>query len=369
MTELFVLPSHLQSRSISFENPTGARGAGGRAASPLGVGRKGSPARMIEPGETLEIADIRGPGIIRHIWMATYDVVDTMRGLVIRAYWDEQEHPSIAAPLGDFFGFAHGSSPPYASAVHSVGAKLALNIWLPMPFVKRARLTISNDLTIAVPLFFQLDYTSGDRLDSEVGRLHALFRRENPTVPGQDYELLPERRGRGRYLGAVIGVRPSDPNWWGEGELKIFLDGDEAFPTIAGTGTEDYACLSWGLQQTPFFYHGASLVTKDRTDTGPVSIYRWHLSDPIYWHRSIRVVIQQIGLEASPQSLPTSLAGYLGCLRERQDDWSSCAFWYEPIPSAPLPDIPDLRARLEDLELHPDLNSLPLQPGFSLRTV
>lgn len=369
MSELYRIPAHLQSRSISFENPDGARGAGGQAASPLGVGRKGAPARMIQPGESVELASIDGPGVIRHIWMATYDVVDTMRGLVISAHWDGQEHPSIEAPIGDFFGFAHGHGPAYSSAVHSVGEKLALNIWLPMPFPRHARFLIRNDLHVPVPLFFQIDYTLGDELPEDVGRLHALFRREPRTTRGVDYEVLPERRGRGRYLGAVMGVRPTSANWWGEGEAKIFLDGDELFPTIAGTGAEDYVCLSWGVQQNAFPYQGASLVSKHRTDTGPVSMYRWHLPDPIVWHQSIRVAVQQIGIEIDLNDPPKSFPAYLGSLREREDDWSSCAFWYEPIPSAPLPAPASLEVRLHDLERHPDLNTLPLQPGFSLSSV
>lgn len=369
LNDPYLIPRDIRSRSISFENPTGEPGTGGRAASPLGPGRKGAPARMIGPGESVEIADIVGPGIIRHIWMATYDVVDTMRGMVIRAYWDGQPNPSIETPIGDFFGFAHGHSPAYGSAVHSVGAKLALNIWLPMPFVSRARLTLTNDLDIAVPLFYQIDYTLGDELERDVGRLHALFRREPVTEIGRDYEILPRRMGRGRYIGAVIGVRPSDSNWWGEGEAKIYLDGDEALPTIAGTGAEDYVCLAWGLQQNAFAYHGASLVTGERTDTGPVSMYRWHLQDPICWSASIRVVIQQIGIKLDPENVPRSLQGYLGCLRERQDDWCSCAFWYEALPSGPLPGIPDLVVRLHDLDRHPDMNCLPMQPGFRTQGV
>lgn len=366
MNPPYRLSRSVRSRSISFENPTGAPGAGGREASPLGVGRKGAPARMLASGECVQLADIEGPGVIRHLWMGTYDVADTMRGLVIRMFWDDQSHPSVEAPIGDFFGFAHGSSPAYASAVHSVGERLALNIWLPMPFRRRARITITNELAIAVPLFFQLDYTVGDALDSDCGSLHAVFRRERLTTEARDFELLPLRVGMGRYLGAVIGVRPTHPNWWGEGEVKIYLDGDAAFPTIVGTGAEDYVCLSWGLQRNAFAYHGASLVTQGRTDTGPVSMYRWHLPDPVLWHESIRVTLQQIGLAASAERLPRSLEGYQQCLVERRDDWSTCTFWYEPVPSAPLPPLPALALRLEDLTLAADLNALPLQPGFSL---
>lgn len=367
MSELFEVPSGVSSRSITFENPTGAVGQGGSASSPLGAGRKGAPARMIPPCATVDIADVAGPGIIRHIWVATYNVADTFRGLTIRAYWDGQLHPSVEAPLGDFFGFAHGQCTAYASAVHSVGEKGALNIWLPMPFVKHARITITNELPIAALFFYQIDYTLGDPIKPDAGRLHVMFRRENPTTRTSDFELLPARRGKGRFLGAVIGVRPHEPSWWGEGEVKFYLDGDERLPTIVGTGSEDYVGLAWCVQPTPYHYHGASLVSKAPVPNmaGPVSMYRWHLVDPIYWHESIRVVIQQIGVVITPATAPRSFEGYLDCLRERQDDWSCCTFWYEPTPSEPLPPYPDLAVRLEDLALEPNLQGLPLQSEFS----
>lgn len=366
MSAPYRLHPRLQSRAVSFENPDGRAGGGGRAASPLGIGRKGAPARMLASGGTVTLADITGPGMLRHIWLATYDVPDTMRGVVVRIYWDDQEHPSVEAPIGDFFGFAHGATPPYASAVHSVGGRLALNIWLPMPFAKRARVTLSNEIGIAIPVFYQIDYTLGDEIAEDDGYLHALFRREIRTRKGEDYELLPTRSGRGRYLGAVIGVRPTDPNWWGEGEVKIYLDGDGTFPSICGTGAEDYVGLSWGLQPNAFPLHGANLVSAGRTDTGPVSMYRWHLADPVVWHESIRVTAQQIGLVATRETLPRSLDQYLGCLVEREDDWSSCTFWYERTPSAPLPLLPDLATRLHALALTPDLEALPLQRRFTL---
>lgn len=358
INSLHTLPRGIQSRSISFENPTGGKGQGGQAASPLGEGRKGSPARMIAPGETVQLADIEGPGMIRHLWMTTYDIADTMRGLVIRIYWENQEHPSVEAPLGDFFGFAHGTTPPFHTAVHAVSEKLGLSAWLPMPFAKHARVTITNDLSFPALFFYQIDYTIGDALDEPFGRLHTQFRREVRTREKQDFELLKRSNCSGRFLGSVIGVRPAGPNWWGEGEVRFFMDGDDTHPTIVGTGTEDYAGLSWGVQQNVFPLCGATLVTTgDRLESGPVSLYRWHLPDPLYWQSDIRATVQQIGL----QPPAVDFEDYLASLYDREDDWCACIFWSEPVPSAPLAPLPDLATRLADLDLVPDPGALPLQ--------
>ncbi len=330
----YLLDTGLLSRSISFENPTGEPGKGGQAASRLGVGRKGSPAKSIAPGETVQLCDITaGPGTIRHIWMTTERDPRNLRSLVVRAWWDDQEHPSIESPVGDLFGFAHGKVMPYFSAVHSVGASAGMNLWLPMPFSKRAKITLTNDGQKAIPLYYQIDYTLGDKLPADAGRLHVLFRRENPTTEKKDFELLPKRQQKGRYVGAVIGIRNMHPEqWWGEGEIKVYIDGDKEFPTICGTGSEDYIGLSWGTQQTPFFYNGCSL-----DKNGFVSMYRWHLPDPIAWQREARITIQQIAYKDS-----------VG-LEETRDDWSTATFWYEPVPSAPLPPLPDVKARTADI--------------------
>jgi hypothetical protein len=326
----FLLDTGLESRSISFENPTGERGAGGKASSNLGPGRKGSPARTLEPGDTVQLCDIRGRGTIRHIWITTSREPDNLRSLVLRAWWDNQEHPSIECPLGDLMGFAHGKVMAYESAVHSVGPSAGMNLWLAMPFTKRARITISNEGRRSPPFFYQIDYTIRDRLPADVGRLHVLFRRENPTTLRQDFELLPQRKGKGRFIGSVMGIRALEENWWGEGEVKVYLDGDRDYPTICGTGSEDYVGLSWGIQQAPFRYNGCSLDQK-----GFVSMYRWHLPDPVFWRKEVRITIQQIGWKDG--------------LYERKDDWSCATFWYEPIPSAPLPAMPDQPERVANL--------------------
>lgn len=348
MTRIFDIGVNLASRSISFENPEGRVGGGGRAASPLGTGRKGAPARFVAPRETIQLCDIVGPGTIRHIWLTTRQHPEISRGVVVRAYWEGQEHPSIECPLGDLFGFAHGFTPPFESDAHSIGERNGLNLWLPMPFVKRARFTLTNELGYQIPLFYQIDYTVGDDIDNHVGRLHVSFRRANPTVVCRDFELMSRRGGRpGRFVGAVIGVRPLDPRWWGEGEAKIYLDGDEEFATIVGTGAEDYACISFCIQQTPFRRHGVNWRERnDAVDTGRVSMYRWHIEDPIYWRSAIRVVMQQIGLNGSGAE---SLEEYQSKFYERSDDWSAAAFWYEASPSLALEPLPDLAARIADL--------------------
>ena len=330
--EPYMLHTGVQSRSISFENPTGVPGQGGKAASKLGVGRKGSPCRTIQPGETVGLCDIEGPGMIRHYWMTTSNVSKSLRAIVVRAYWEGQTHPSIECPLGDFMGFAHGKCTAYQSAVHSVSSARGVNLWLPMPFTKRARITFSNEGAEPVILFYQIDYTLGDRHSHDVGRLHCLFRRENPTTPQQDFELLPQRRGSGRFIGSVVGVHPLTAGWWGEGEIKMYFDGDKGFPSYCGTGTEDYAGQGWGFTPTPYLYNGCSLC-----DNNFYSFYRWYLPDPIYWRREGRIVIQQIGYKKGSG------------LVNRTDDWSCATFWYEPAPSAPLPPMPDVAARTVDL--------------------
>ena len=327
----YLLNTGLTSRSISFENTTGSPGEAGKAASNLGAGRKGAPAITLKAGQDVQLCDIKGPGTIRHIWMTTANDPNNLRSLVIRTWWDGQEHPSIECPIGDFMGFAHGKVMGYFSAVHSPGRNAGMNIWLPMPFVKQAKITLTNEGPKDVPLFYQIDYTVGDRHPRDVGRLHTLFRRENPTTLKQDFVLLPQRKNKGRYIGAVIGIRNMHPGqWWGEGEIKVYMDGDTEYPTICGTGSEDYVCLSYGMQQTPYLYNGCSLTEKDF-----VSMYRWHLPDPIFWRKECRITIQQIAWKQG--------------LAETQDDWSCATFWYEPTPSAPLPAMPDVKARTADI--------------------
>lgn len=359
-SELYNLNKTLESRAINFENPTGEPGVGGQAASNLGPTRKGAAYKSIKAGEEVTLCDIKNSGTIRHIWMGgsfsekawaddREERAKMLRKIVVRAYWDGQEYPSIECPLGDFMGIAHAKVTSYQSVAHSVSELAGLNIWIPMPFNKSARMTLTNESEKEFQLYYQIDYTVNDQHKDDVGRLHVCFRRENPTTQGKDFEILPKRTGKGRFIGAVIGVRTLHPGWWGEGEIKIYKDGDTDFPTICGTGSEDWVALAYGVQQTTFQYHGCNLNFKSAStvqvkdlQSGQlvdynreyISMYRWHYPDPIYWKSACRVTMQQLGC----------------CYFERDDDWSAATFWYESIPSQPLPQMPSLEERAKDLD-------------------
>ncbi len=334
-SQWYLTETPVESRSVSFENIEGLKGKGGMAENALGVGRKGKAYVWIEPGQTVTIFDIAGPGVIRHIWMVPSITMRTehdrqiLLGLVIRGYWENQKHPSIEAPVGNFFGISHGKTAAYETVAHSVNPKAGMNIWTPMPFNKHATITITNESPLRSRLFFNIDYTVNDEFPKDFGRLHVHYRRENPTSPREDFTILPKRIGSGRYLGTVIGIRLLGPHWWGEGEFKVYLDGDDEFPTIVGTGTEDYIGQSYGIQDKAYLRAGVAL-----NERGLVTIYRWHDLDPIFWKEDIRATIQQIG----------NRKGYY----ERQDDWNAVTFWYEPVPSEPLPPLTDYDERIAD---------------------
>ena len=285
-------------RTISFENPTGAAGAGGTAAG----GRKGAPFRTIEPGERVTLADIDGPGTVRHVWCTVPPMrPEHLRALVLEVHYDGHAEPSVSVPLPDFFGAVHGRPVPYASALQSTQEGRGYNSWIPMPFRRHLRVELVNASPRPVQLYYQIDLTLGPVAD-DAGVLHASFRRENPTEMRRDFTIADGFDGPGRFVGCNVGVRvfhePAWFAWYGEGEVKMFIDG-ETTPTWCGTGLEDYVGTAYGMgaHQTP--YQGAPLVLRDpeagRPNPDLVSFYRWHLPDPIVFERSLRVTIQQIG--------------------------------------------------------------------------
>ena len=227
------IDTRLDSRAITFENPTGARGAGGASFG----GRKGEPQRLLQPGETVQLANIEGPGTIRHIWMTFPPAPpEVMRGLWIEAWYDGASEPSISVPCLDFFGLPMGRPVAYSSALASAQEGRGFNAYYPMPFAKRFRLEITNSSDRPLSFYYQLDYTLEPELPDGSGYLHVAFRRENPTSLRRDFVIAEGLRGPGRFLGCCVGIRAIDGGaWYGEGELKVYLDGDHDLPTICGT--------------------------------------------------------------------------------------------------------------------------------------
>ncbi len=335
--------SGAQTRSISPENLTGEKGkagmakegTGARAARDLGQGWKVSPSVGIEPGETFELADIAGPGAIQQIWMTP---TGQWRFSILRIYWDDQEIPSVECPVGDFFGMGWGEYAQLSSLAVCVNPGSAFNCYWEMPFHKRCRITMTNIADERVVLYYQINYTLTD-VPEDVGYLHAQFRRVNPLPCKEVYTILDGVRGQGQYVGTYMAWGVNNRGWWGEGEIKFYLDGDDAFPTICGTGTEDYFCGSYNFENretkqyqeftTP--YAGLHQVIRPdgvyRSQTR-FGLYRWHITDPIRFQQDLRVTIQALGWRSYGRYLPL------------QDDIASVAYWYQTLPTAPFPELP-----------------------------
>jgi D-arabinan exo alpha-(1,3)/(1,5)-arabinofuranosidase (non-reducing end) len=359
-------------RAVSFENPSGARAAGGQAHG----GRKGAPNRMLEAGERVVLADVEGPGRVRHFWLTFPPMPpDAMRAVYLEAFYDGSAEPSLSVPCLDFFGLPHGRPVPYASALAAAQEGRGFNSWIPMPFRRRLRVELTNGSPRRMPLYYQIAYTLGPEPE-DVGLLHASFRRENPTQLRRDFAIAEGLRGPGRFLGCNVGLRVlPEPGftWYGEGEVKIYLDGDGAFPTWCGTGLEDYVGSAWGMGVHTTPLQGVPLVLQDPAAGQPmpdlVSFYRWHLPDPIAFRESLRVTLQQIGAVPVPRgqgalrsALDSRVAGEgwipvrSGPLEawgicERPDDVCATAFVYcrdaQPVPRL------DLAAALADIERRP----------------
>jgi hypothetical protein len=341
--------TNAESRSISSENPTGEKGAGGAAtegfgasaAKHLGRGWKISPAREIKPGETLEIADIQAEGILKHIWMTPAfrpPSPATWRSLILRVYWDNEKEPSIEVPLGDFFAMGLGEFAQIDSATISVNPGAGFNSYWEMPFKKRARISVENRSKDDALLFYQVDYTL-ERISSEAAYLHAQFHNELQTVGTKPYVILGGVKGAGQYVGTYMTYGVRHPGWWGEGEIKFFIDGDRELATIVGTGTEDYFGGAWDFinkktheyQTYSGLYTGLPQVIRPEDTGDPVrfSLYRWHVPDPIHFKSDLKVTIQMLGWTSSDWST-----------REYDplhEHVSSVAFWYQREPHQPFP--------------------------------
>jgi hypothetical protein len=336
--------SDAQTRSISPENMTGEKGRGGmategrgaRCARDLGRGWKISPSVGIGPGETWTMADIAGPGAIQQIWLTP---TGNWRTSILRIYWDDQEAPSVECPVGDFFGMGWGEFAPLSSLAVCVNPGSAFNCYWEMPFRKRCRITMTNIAEEPMVLYYQVNYTLTE-VPADAAYFHAQFRRVNPLPYKEVYTILDGVRGQGHYVGTYMAWGVNNRGWWGEGEIKFYLDGDDPFPTICGTGTEDYFCGSYNFenkatrQYQEFCTPYAGLHQVIRPDGVYRSqmrfgLYRWHIADPIRFQRDLRVTIQALGWRSGGRYLPL------------QDDLASVAYWYQALPTAPFPQLPD----------------------------
>ncbi len=342
MRQLMHLSKDL-SRSISPENPTGGKGLGGRdtvgvgsaCARDLGPGWKISPRVSIPAGATHTMADVEGPGTIEQIWMTPNG---PWRFTILRIYWDGQTQPSVECPVGDFFACGWGVFAQVSSLAVCVNPGSALNCYWAMPFRRRCRITMENISDAPMDVYYQINYSLGP-VPEDAAMFHAQFRRRNPLPYGEVYPLLDGVVGAGHYVGTYVAWGVNNTGWWGEGEIKFFLDGDREFPTICGTGTEDYFCGSYNFENqktrryqeftTP--YAGLPQVIRPEGDYASqmrFGMYRWHLTDPVRFQQNLRITLQALGWRSGGRYLPL------------QDDIASVAYWYQTLPTQPFPALP-----------------------------
>jgi hypothetical protein len=347
-----------RTRSISPENFDGSAGGGGRAtrgtgaasARDLGPGWKISPSVDVAPGETFTLAEIEGAGVITHFWITTH--TDNWRTLVLRAYWDQEAEPAIEVPYGDFFCSGWGVFAQVDSQVVAANPHGGFNSYWPMPFRSGARLTIENTSDVDVRIYYQITYEVGDDHGHD-GYLHAQWRRSNPLEDRTPHVLVEGVEGAGHYVGTYLAWGVNSPGWWGEGEIKFYLDDDDEFPTICGTGTEDYFGGAWNFDvpghgyttfSTP--YLGMPQVLRPDglyASQQRFGMYRWHLADPIRFATALRVDIQALGWRSGWRYLPL------------RDDIASTAFFYLDRPTAHRPAAPTF----DSMEIHLGTGAVP----------
>ena len=289
---LFAPPGNAQSRWATFENPRMEKGAGAQS----NAGGKGAAFKPVKAGETVTLLETTGAGTIVRMWFTLADrSPEGLRAFVLRMYWDGAAKPAVEVPLGDFFGATLGRMKAYESDLFSSPEGRSLNCFIPMPFRNGARVTFTNESAKDLEqLFYDIDCTLVDMQAGDPLYFHAVWHRENRTQLGRDFEILPRVDGSGRYLGAHIGVlgNPAYTGWFGEGEVKMYLDGDNKGPTIVGTGTEDYIGTAYG--QGVFSHRFQGCLISDNAKR-MWTFYRHHVPDPVYFHKDIRVTIQQMG--------------------------------------------------------------------------
>lgn len=375
-----------QTRWASPENPAAAKGAGARENK----GAKGHAFDTIAVGASHTLADISGPGTIDRIWMTIEDrSAEALRGLRLEMFWDGAATPAVSAPLGDFFLHGAGEMLPMETALLASPEGRSFVSYIPMPFRTRARIVITNESSKPVNLiFYDVDYRQVRSQPADALYFHAWWSRERATTLGRDFRILPRIEGRGRFLGASVTVLTNpvyEKTWWGEGEVKIALDGDRPdAPTLVGTGAEDYIGTAWGQGAYVNRFQGAPIATWE--GEGRWTFYRWHVPDPVWFHRDIQVTLQQIGgarkaivqgllVKGAPMipvtidpgsrnnfqklletgkrlddpSLPDGHTNYY-----RSDDVAAVAYFYLDRPAGTLPPIAPAAERMAALRKAPE---------------
>jgi len=374
---LYEMPANPQSRLSSFENPNSIKGNGGKTNKTA----KGNAFENMEPGETKKLLDIKGEGAIQRIWLTIDHNPVKLRSLRLQFFWDGSNKPAVDVPLGDFFGYNLGKQVAFQSALFSSGEGRSYNCYIPMPFKKAAKVLLINEGTERVKLFYDIDFLL-HKLPLNTLYFHAYWNRQQSGQLGDDYILLPKVEGKGRFLGISVGLNTDTSygkSWWGEGEVKMYLDGDTKYPTINGTGAEDYIGSAWGLGTFTNWYQGCTIANDS---TGQFNFYRWHIPDAIYFNKDIKVTIQQIGgwmkedmkrlnqrgvnfkaitvdgpagftrlldMENPPLLTDSSFPdGWVNFYRI--DDYSSVSYFYLDKPVSSLPLLPLLNVRVKGVK-------------------
>ena len=385
ITELYkAAPAGVQTRWISPENPSGEPGKGGMTNK----GAKGNAFYIVAPGDSQVLFDVKGAGIINRMWLSGTIGINPVQRRAVRLdmFWDGAAKPAVSAPIGDFFGIGMGLSAKFDNELFSSPEARSFNFTIPMPFRTSALITITNESQEEVWIWYDINYLQMKNLPEDVLYFHTFWNRNPETIPGTDYEILPKVEGKGRYIGTNIGVIGDSiyrGTWFGEGEVKVYLDSDQEYPTLVGTGTEDYIGTGWGQGEYASRYFG-SLVSDKENDI--YAFYRYHITDPVYFHQDCRVTIQQIGNSTKPGIIKMNEKGanispvwFLGkengrtvqrrlldendppALEDdefpvtstnfyRSDDVSATAYFYLDRPESNLPELPPVQIRLHNLE-------------------
>lgn len=375
--ELYDLPAGAETRWISLENITGAKGKGGMENK----GAKGHASEWLKAGESKVMMDYDGAGVINRIWLTIIDRSPAaLRSMYIEMYWDGATKPAVSVPLGDFFGIGLGRKTAFQSALFSDPEGRSFNCNIPMPFKKHAKIVLVNASKVNQLLFYDVNLTRLKKHPKEIAYFHAWWStNSNNSKLGEDFEILPHIKGKGRFLGTNLSII-ADPvygdTWFGEGEVKAYLDGDKEYPTLVGTGTEDYIGSAWNLGAFAHLYQGAPIVDKAKKQ---FSFYRYHIPDPIYFNTDCKITIQQMGgagrdlirgiAKAGGKVKPNSVMtpkGLVKLMEEpsfpdinddkfpadewvnfyRVDNYSATAYFYLDKPENELPPLQPLTERL-----------------------